>query len=76
MEEKEAETEEGNGNGMIEKVARTESVKTGKDAVVEAERGIGERIGAVIMIMSEIEIMDGIETEADTFTEKERMGGS
>ncbi|MBA0734286.1 hypothetical protein Gogos_018216 [Gossypium gossypioides] len=72
MEEKEAETEE--GNGMIEKVARIESVKIGKDAVVEAERGIGERIGAVIMIMSEIEIMDGIETEADTFTEKERMG--
>ncbi|MFQ6622345.1 hypothetical protein Gotur_001457, partial [Gossypium turneri] len=72
MEEKEAETEE--GNGMIEKVARIESVKRGKDAVVEAERGIEERIGAVIMIMSEIEIMDGIETEADTFTEKERMG--
>ena len=75
MEEKEAEIEE--GNEMIEKVARIEIVKIGKDGVVEAERGIGERIVAVIMIMTVIEIMDGIgnetETEAGTFTEKGRV---
>ncbi|KAH1122255.1 hypothetical protein J1N35_005415 [Gossypium stocksii] len=66
MEEKEAE---------IEKVARIERVKIGKDTVVEVERGIGERIGVVIIIMSEIEIMGGIETEtgAGTLTEKGRI---
>lgn len=66
MEEKEAE---------IEKVARIESVKIGKDAVVEVERGIGERIGVVIIIMREREIMGGIETEtgAGTLTEKGRI---
>ena len=77
MEEKEAEI--GEGNGMIEKVTRIEIVKIGKDAVVEAKRGVGERITAVIMNMTEIEIMDEIgigtetETEAGTFTEKGRI---
>lgn len=73
MEEKEAEI--GEGNGTIEKVARIEIVKIGKDAVVEAERGIGERIATVIMFMTEIENMDGIGNEIEIEIEIETEAG-